>query len=302
MIPSEESIPYIDPDRVNASSMALIDVRSPEAFAECRIEGSQNLCVYETSFLQNAQSAFANKGEAIVVYGDNDRFKAAALAADRLKQAGYSDVHVLRGGLDNWIATGKDLSRGEQPQSPPAGTYTLNVEKSKIRWIGRNLSNQHEGTISCLQGFLEVDANGAAKSGKVEADMKRIHCSDITDTKLSSLLVAHLQSIDFFETERFPTATFSLDRIFLDPTARLGTPNARMEGQMVIRGVQHPLHLECSFNHADSGYVLQTQFDLDRTLFGVAYGSSRFFERLGMHLVNDLVNLQVTAFFEPSAS
>jgi hypothetical protein len=36
---------------------------------------------------------------------------------------------------------------------------------------------------------------------------------------------------------------------------------------------------------------IQAQLDIDRTLWGAVYGSSKFFGRLGQHLVNDVVHL-----------
>ena len=37
----------------------------------------------------------------------------------------------------------------------------------------------------------------------------------------------------------------------------------------------------------------QATLALDRTAWGSIYGSARFFQRLGMHLVNDFVDLQL---------
>ena len=40
--------------------------------------------------------------------------------------------------------------------------------------------------------------------------------------------------------------------------------------------------------------ALQAYFALDRTQWGVRYGSGKLYERLGMHLVNDEINFDVT--------
>ena len=44
---------------------------------------------------------------------------------------------------------------------------------------------------------------------------------------------------------------------------------------------------------AEGRFVAQAHFDFDRTLWNVVYGSGRLFEKLGMHLVNDLISLQL---------
>ena len=38
---------------------------------------------------------------------------------------------------------------------------------------------------------------------------------------------------------------------------------------------------------------MESHFDIDRTRWGITYGSPRFFERLGMHLVFDLISIQL---------
>jgi hypothetical protein len=43
----------------------------------------------------------------------------------------------------------------------------------------------------------------------------------------------------------------------------------------------------------DSGLAIEAHFDMDRTKWNIIYGSTRFFEHLGMHLVFDLISIQV---------
>jgi hypothetical protein len=44
---------------------------------------------------------------------------------------------------------------------------------------------------------------------------------------------------------------------------------------------------------AEGGLAIEAHFDMDRTRWGIIYGSARFFEYLGMHLVFDLISFQV---------
>ena len=39
--------------------------------------------------------------------------------------------------------------------------------------------------------------------------------------------------------------------------------------------------------------TLEAHFDIDRTRWNVIYGSTRFFEHLGMHKVFDLISVQI---------
>ena len=50
-------------------------------------------------------------------------------------------------------------------------------------------------------------------------------------------------------------------------------------------------------NQREDGTVsIEAHFDLDRTRWNVLYGSSRFFEHLGMHLVYDLLTIELRSF------
>jgi hypothetical protein len=41
---------------------------------------------------------------------------------------------------------------------------------------------------------------------------------------------------------------------------------------------------------------IEAHFDLDRTTWNVLYGSSSYFEHLGMHLVYDLITVELRVF------
>lgn len=43
----------------------------------------------------------------------------------------------------------------------------------------------------------------------------------------------------------------------------------------------------------DGNLRVEAHFDLDRTQWGVIYGSSRFFEHLGMHAVFDQISIEL---------
>jgi len=46
-------------------------------------------------------------------------------------------------------------------------------------------------------------------------------------------------------------------------------------------------------NTDDNGLVAEAHFDIDRTRWDIIYGSTQFFEHIGMHLVFDLISFQV---------
>lgn len=299
MIPSPDQLRYISPTDYDPSQHGpLIDVRSEAEYEKEHARESQNLCVYETAFAEKAPERFEDRSAPLTVYGQDARFKAAEAAVQRLLDLGYQNVFVVEGGLREWKEANRPTEQTPEPEEPaPIPTHLeLNLDDSKLRWIGRNLANQHYGTIALNGGSLELSEEGFPLRGEIEADMTRLFCDDIEDPDTNSMLIRHLKHRDFFLVDEHPTATFSATAFEYDPSIE-GRPNGAIAGDMTIRGQTAPFSAPMTFALQDGKATVAANFDLDRTLFGAIYGSARYFERLGMHLVNDLAYVQVVAVF-----
>lgn len=85
----------------------LIDVRTPEEYKSGYISGAVNLNIYGDNFAQ--QLAKLDKNKPVMVYcAKGGR---SADAADQLKQAGFSEIYDLEGGMTAWIAAGKKTAQ-----------------------------------------------------------------------------------------------------------------------------------------------------------------------------------------------
>ncbi len=81
----------------NNSDIIIVDVRSPQEFAENRINSSINIPVYEIE--HNAVSYLKNRNSIIIVYCQSGvRSKKACTILEKL---GYTNVYNLTGGLNN---------------------------------------------------------------------------------------------------------------------------------------------------------------------------------------------------------
>lgn len=304
MLPDPKTIRYIQPREVADTTAPIVDTRSPEAYAQSHLESARNICVYETAFVDEIPKAFPDSTTALLVYGQNETYKAAEAAIAKLQSIGYQNARVIQGGLEACQLAGLPIEKTNpsQEQTSQTGTYKLDTDKTKVRWYGRNLSNQHAGEIAAQSGSLSLDASGLPSSGEVTLDMNAITCSDILDTKMNRMLIAHLSNADFFQTDKYPTASFRLESATPIPDAAAGSPNLDVQGSIAIRGVTQPIAIQATLAPTGDALAFQTQFELDRTQFGAIYGSGRFFESLGMHLVNDHVSLQIIAIFQPATS
>lgn len=282
---------------------ALIHVLPEEHFQQEHLPGAVNACVYETLFLSKVAEFAADKATPILVYGAGGSSLDAAVAAEKLAKAGYSNVSELAGGLPAWRAAGFSTEGTGPAAEAPAlsGTFAVDTETSVVRWTGRNLFNFHRGTLKLSAGHLTVEA-GALKSARFTLDMNSIVCEDLTDSTYNAMLIRHLRDDDFFAVERFPSAEFSSEHAEPLPSHPPGTPNYTLHGSLTLRGVTQPLSFPAVIAAGDADHLTgQAQFEFDRTQFGANYGSGRLFSFLGKHVVNDHVHLHVVLHAQRTA-
>ncbi len=278
---------------------ALIDTLTRDCFERSHLPGAMNACVYEVGFRKRVEELVSDRSRDIVVYGFSDATLEAKTAAEKMVRAGYRGVGVLEGGLRAWREKGFPLD-GSDPNGPDPlvkvvltdGAVHVDTDSSLIEWTGRNPNGKHHGTVRLSGGRLLI------KDGKVTGsftiDMRTIQNINLEGDPLQSVLLAHLASDDFFFVEVFPTADFQINSARLLDGSLLSVPNFNVEGQLTLRGVVLPLQFMATLSRlSDGALAAEAHFDIDRTQWNIVYGSSRFFAHLGMHLVFDLISLQV---------
>lgn len=282
---------------LETGSVNLVDVMNPEDYAAKHIAGARNACVYEMVFLDRIGECITDKNANIVVYDASGTTLAARTAKEKLERAGYSSVAVLEGGRDLWSASGNPLETGEvqavAPTLPRDGHYRLDLEKSRLEWIGRNINNRHFGRIAFSEGEVSISA-GIPACGHFVLDMTSIINLDLQDEGWREMLHRHLKSEDFFEVERFPRATLVVNGASKLAGAAAGSPNVEFSGTLTIKETARTITFSAVVDaQADGSVKAQAVLDIDRTLWGVKYGSGTFYERLGMHLVHDLITVEL---------
>ena len=275
----------------------VIDVMTPEDYSSCHIAGAINACIYEMIFLERIAEYVHDRDAGIVVYDASGTTRTAMAAKERLNQAGFSNVAILNGGLAAWRSSGLAVETGDQSGAAKHelrdGTYGIDVEMSRLEWIGRNLNNRHYGRIAIREGELVIK-DGKLSAGSIILDMNTMTNMDLQDSGWRSMLISHLASDDFFAVQRFPTASFQLTdweaqpEVFPEAQSGIGT------GDLTIRDVTRQISLSAIVApQADGSIKAHAAFDIDRTLWNVCYGSGKIFERLGMHLVHDIISLEL---------
>ena len=278
----------------------LIDVLPPDHFENVHIPGAKNACVFFVSFLDDLATIISDKKERVVVYGSSERSHDTKMAIEKMTRAGYLEVYELKGGIEAWreagyACEGNAIDQPDDPQTTLSlsdGTFIVDNDLSTIKWEGRNPSTSHLGTVGISEGIIRIRSGNI--SGKIEVDMTSIHNINLEGDELHPVLEAHLRSDDFFFTSMFPKAVLTLKEVTPIEALWQTTPNYHVQGELELRGASASLDFDMTANLADDNMLtLEGHFDIYRTRWNIIYGSTRFFEHLGMHKVFDLISIQI---------
>lgn len=151
--------------------------------------------------------------------------------------------------------------------------YTLDTLNSKVEWKGykvfKSESTSHFGTIKFESGDVTVK-EGKLESGKFVADMGSLTSVDLKDdADQLGKLNGHLKSGDFFEVEKFPTASFEITKV---TPATEGDYNTLLDGNLTIKGISKPVQFKANVSVKDGEVSVATEpKDIKREEFGVKF-------------------------------
>lgn len=189
---------------------------------------------------------------------------------------------------------GKDkpvTSESNEVSTSKEGTvYKIDTLNSRIEWKGYKIVKSDQtsnfGTINFESGDLTIH-NGALESGKFVADMNSLTSVNLKDdAEQLAKLESHLKSGDFFETEKYPTASYEITKVSKNAT---GDYNTLLDGNLTIKGITKPIQFNANVSIKDGAASIATEpKDISREGFNV-----KFQMPIANGVVKDDVNLQI---------
>lgn len=172
------------------------------------------------------------------------------------------------------------------PAAQAQTAYKLQPQLSTLGWEGKAVTHGHNGTIQFASGDLLVK-NNAVVGGTTTVDMKTLKATDITDADQQGKFVGHMSSDDFFGAEKNPTSTFKIVSVTPIKGAAATANNATIVGDMTIKGVTNRLTFPAKVGVKNGVAAATGKVTIDRTKFGLKYGSKSFFESIGDKAIYD---------------
>lgn len=158
----------------------------------------------------------------------------------------------------------------------------VDTKASKINWLAKKVTGQHEGTINIASGSLVADGMKVT-GGEFVIDMKSIVCTDITDAEYNKKFIGHITTGDFFEVEKYPTSTFKITKV----------EGTNITGNLTMHGMTKQMTFPAKVAMVGGKATATASIPVDRTDFGVKYGSKKFFDSIGDKAIDDIFNLNI---------
>jgi polyisoprenoid-binding protein YceI len=227
--------------------------------------------------------------------GEPIRFLLRALVALAAGLAGVSCAEPLE---DADAAAPSVLVGGPvgRPAPFPAGAtaYCVDRDASIVRWRGTKVGGSHEGSVALAGGRLGV-LDGAVVAGYVAVDMTSMEVTDLPDPEERRTLLTHLAHGEFFDVDRFPTATLRIVDVAGAPRGA-GTPETAgsqrylLDGNLIIRDSIHGVTLPVAARVGPEAIHATTGVRIDRFRWGVRFDGAT--SLLANAIVDDAFDLE----------
>ncbi|MEM1324722.1 MAG: YceI family protein [Bacteroidota bacterium] len=149
--------------------------------------------------------------------------------------------------------------------------YTLKGNTNQINWTGYAEAGgfSQTGVITIQSSEVVMDKDGKL-SGKVIIDMKSLFSE-------SKKLTKHLKDKDFFDVKKYPIAILQFEQ----------ATNGEVAGELLLKGVTGEVRFQPKIEQKGNQLTVTGEATIDRTLYGIKYNSSSYFQDLGSYAIKN---------------
>lgn len=148
------------------------------------------------------------------------------------------------------------------------------VVASDVHWWGykvaKSEASSHDGTVKVKSGDMIMKGNNLV-GGNFVLDMTSITSTDLTG-EYQQKLNGHLKNGDFFEVEKFPTASFKITSVKKNSDKIY---NSLVTGNLTVKGKTNTITFPAKIAYSKGVVSLVSdKFSFNRQKFDVAYKST----------------------------
>lgn len=178
-----------------------------------------------------------------------------------------------------------EAQKVDTSKTAEAQSLKVDLANSSVTWVGTKPTGKHNGTFNLSEGTILVKGNEVV-GGKFTIDINSLKVLDIpAEDEGNAKLTNHLKSPDFFEVEKFPTATFevvSVESFKADTTQKkeekdkeyvLENPTHTVTGNLTLKGVTKSITFPAVIQVENGKVNAEAKFNINRKDWGMEYGT-----------------------------
>jgi len=168
--------------------------------------------------------------------------------------------------------------------------YAIDTLNSKAEWKGfkvvKSDNTSHIGSLKFESGEVTVK-DKKLESGQFVIDMTSITNEDLKDSEANGKLLGHLKSADFFDTTKFPTASYEITKVTAAPEG--SDYNTVLDGNLTLKGITKPFNFNANVKLDKGELLIATEpKDISRDEFGI-----KFQMPAAEGLIKNEINIQI---------
>jgi polyisoprenoid-binding protein YceI len=174
-------------------------------------------------------------------------------------------------------------------------TFVVDTADSKVKFTGYGVGKQHPGNFRLSSGTVSVD-NNQVTGGKFVINVRSLDVEE-RDDMFQKKLKPHLLSGDFFDAEKFGTATFEITNV--EPykhdndkkdTSIVDGANFNVSGNLTLKGETKNITFPAKIDLDDNTLKSKADFKINRTQWKMNYGNDK---TLGDKFISEEVNVKL---------
>lgn len=170
---------------------------------------------------------------------------------------------------------------------PMTTTYTVDADKTQVTYVGKKVTGQHTGLVKVKSGSL-VFTGPELTGGEIIVDLNSMTVTDITDADTAQKFLGHMKSADFFDTAKYPDSKLVIKK------TKMAGKDLEVTADLTMIGQTKPVTFKVTdWKWSDKKVTGKTKVVVDRTQFGLKYGSTSFFKSLGDKAINNEFTLDI---------
>ena len=167
-------------------------------------------------------------------------------------------------------------------QQAVAVDYTIVDSSSVLNWEGSAVGKAHFGTVD-YKGTVKV-ADGKLIGGELVFDLTSIDTKDLQG-EYKDKLDGHLKAADFFNVDSFPNAKLEITAF----------DAGKISANLTIKEVTKAISFTGTVTITENAVNASAEFTINRTEYGIVYGSGNFFDLAKDKIISDDIKFKVTA-------